>query len=57
MPQPELAHRPARAGAGEARRQRALETLFGTRTAVAQQAKTDAAVGDDRPATRGIARP
>ena len=55
--QAELARRPARAGAGEARRQGALEALLGDRAAVAQQAKPDAAVGDDRPATRRIARP
>src|SRR5258708_39192433 len=55
--QAELADRPARAGARKAWRQSALEALLGNRAAVAQQAKADAAVGDDRPAAGCIARP
>src|SRR5580704_244242 len=55
--QAQLTHRPARASAGEARRQRALQAFLGNRAAVAQEAKTDAAVGDDGPTTGRIARP
>src|SRR5258708_37326345 len=55
--QAKLARRPARAGAGEARRQGALEALLGNRAAVAQEAKADAAVGDDRPAAGPVAWP
>ena len=56
MPQPQLARRPARPGAREVRRQRALEPLLRERAGVAQQAKPDLAVGDDRAAARRIAR-
>src|SRR6202521_5727043 len=53
--QPQLARGPSRAAAGKIRREVALELLLGKRAGMAQQAETDLAVGDDRPAAQRIA--
>src|SRR4029453_7594143 len=55
-PQPQLAFRPAGAGALETGREIALKALLGERPAVAQQAQADLPTGDDGAAARRIAR-
>src|SRR5439155_26979655 len=54
-PEPQLALGPALAGAREIGREIALEALLGERSAVAEQAQAELAVGDDRPAAGRIA--
>ena len=56
MPQPELAFVPARARAGEVRRERALKALLREGAGMTQQAKALLPVDDDRAAARRVAR-